>query len=75
MTDIKQKQQNSTLTIKLNETELTHLKNSALKAGFDSNWQDYARRCFREEVTGGLIGSPTVGSFKKVTAPTNRYGN
>ena len=71
---IKQKRADSTLSIKLSEEEITRLKNDALRGGFDDNWQDFARKRFREEVTGGLIGSPTVGHFKKVTAPTNRYG-
>lgn len=72
---IKQKQSNATLTIKLSSDEITRLKNEAIRAGFDTNWQDYARRCFREEVTGGLIGSPTIGSFKKITAPSKYHGN
>ena len=78
MTDIKEtvkeKQKQSTLTIRLTEAELTRLKNEAIRSGFDENWQDYARKRFKEDVTGGLIGQATVGTFKKVTAPTNRYG-
>ena len=71
---IKQKQNNATVSIKLSQEEIARLKNEAIRAGFDTNWQDYCRRRFREEVTGGLIGSPTVGSFKKITAPSKYHG-
>lgn len=71
---IQEKQKQSSLTIKLTSDELTRLKLEAIRSGFDDKWQDYARKRFKEEVTGGLIGQATVGTFKAVTAPTNRYG-
>ena len=68
------KQKQATLSIKLSDSELTRLKNEAVRAGFGDEWRDYATKRFREEVTGGLIGQATVGTFKTVTQPTNRYG-
>ncbi len=71
---IKNARKGSTLQIKLTADELTRLQNEAIRAGFEDDWKAYATRRFKEEVTGGLIGQATVGTFKKVTAPTNRYG-
>ena len=72
---IKEKQDSHTVSIKLTAEELTRLKNQALRAGFDDEWRLYVAREFKEKVTQSLIGAPTVGGFKKITAPSRHHGN
>ena len=76
-TEIKEKQKQASITIKLTADELTRLKLEAIKAGMGDNYQDYARRQFREKVTQSLIGSPTIGVGTKglVTGPSKQVGS
>ena len=76
-TEIKEKQKQASITIKLNDKELTRLQNEAVRGGFGEDWKSYATKKFREEVTQSLIGSPTIciGQKGLVTGPSKQVGS